>query len=328
MNTISAEDRVIQTKFSLTRKERQRHALNFRFSKNQEFILGMILPETDLQVQVKTELGDSVYVTGSIVELGCWDHRNGLQLSTNASMYPMWTGTHMIPSGMLSSPSLRSYFHELTWRMRILLSGQWVKYKYVILQADGNVRWEGIPDRMFTPEGMNITLEDGHFDVERARLLNKNLVSVGGGDVGTRKNKGKMAGLDCLHSTAKIEAADTIYIMTYRLPLVTTRSPETVSHVPSSTAPAAHPRPAAPCCLPARAGTLLLLAFQRGCGAEERGGSETDDARGARVCGRVREFRGGWSSSGCRSCRTRRCAEWTPPARSRIGSAPRAPHDV
>eukprot|EP00291_Cryptomonas_curvata_P000617 CAMPEP_0172180098 /NCGR_PEP_ID=MMETSP1050-20130122/17009_1 /TAXON_ID=233186 /ORGANISM="Cryptomonas curvata, Strain CCAP979/52" /LENGTH=1103 /DNA_ID=CAMNT_0012853103 /DNA_START=233 /DNA_END=3544 /DNA_ORIENTATION=+ len=164
---------------------------------------GKAKTRVEFQVQVKTELGDSVYVTGSIVELGCWDHRNGLQLSTNASIYPMWTGSHMIPSG------------------------QWVKYKYVVLQADGNVRWEGIPDRMFTPEGMNIMLEDGHFDVERARLLNKNLVSVGGGDVGARKGKGKMAGLDCLHSTAKIEAADTIYIMTYRLPLVTTRSPET-----------------------------------------------------------------------------------------------------
>ncbi len=116
-----------------------------------------------------------------------------------------------------------------------------MKYKYVVLQADGNVRWEGIPDRMFTPEGMNITLEDGHFDVERARLLNKNLVSVGGGDVGSRKSKGKMAGLDCLHSTAKIEAADTIYIMTYRLPLVTTRSPETVSNPPSRTAPSLVP---------------------------------------------------------------------------------------
>ncbi len=109
-----------------------------------------------------------------------------------------------------------------------MLPGQCVKYKYVVLQADGNVRWEGISDRMFTPEGMNITLEDGHFDVERARLLNKNLVSLAGGDVGSRKSKGKMAGLDCLQSTAKIEAADTIYIMTYRLPLVTTRSPETV----------------------------------------------------------------------------------------------------
>jgi hypothetical protein len=112
--------------------------------------------------------------------------------------------------------------------MEMSLSGQCVKYKYVVLQVDGNVRWENIPDRMFTPEGMNITLEDGHFDVERARLLNKNLVTVGGGDVGSRKSKGKMAGLDCLQSTAKIEAADTIYIMTYRLPLITTRNPETV----------------------------------------------------------------------------------------------------
>jgi hypothetical protein len=32
-------------------------------------------------------------------------------------------------------------------------------------------------------------------------------------------------------------------------------------------------------------------------------------------------LRGGWSSSGCPSCRTRRCAAWTPQAPSRTGSA-------
>ena len=131
-------------------------------------------------------------------------------------------------------------------------AGQCVKYKYVVLQADGNVRWENIPDRLFTPEGMNITLEDGDFDVERARLLNRDLVTVGGGDVGSRKSKGKIAGLDCLHSTAKIESADTIYIMTYRLPLVTTRNPETVR--PSPTSRRAAP-PRAPAC-----------SRRRGCG--------------------------------------------------------------
>ena len=101
-NIISAEDRVIRMRFCLTHKERQRHGLNFRFLNM--FLLKlywMESPESDPQVQVKTELGDSVYVTGSIVELGCWDHRNGLQLSTNASTYPMWTGSHMIPSGAL-----------------------------------------------------------------------------------------------------------------------------------------------------------------------------------------------------------------------------------
>ena len=162
-------------------------------------------------------------------------------------------------------------------------AGQCVKYKYVVLQADGNVRWENIPDRLFTPEGMNITLEDGDFDVERARLLNRDLVTVGGGDVGSRKSKGKIAGLDCLHSTAKIESADTIYIMTYRLPLVTTRNPETVRPPPTSRQP--RPRGRRPA--------------QGGAGV---GGG-----------------RGGWSSSGCRSSPTRRRAAWTPPAPTRTG---------
>ena len=162
-------------------------------------------------------------------------------------------------------------------------AGQCVKYKYVVLQADGNVRWENIPDRLFTPEGMNITLEDGDFDVERARLLNRDLVTVGGGDVGSRKSKGKIAGLDCLHSTAKIESADTIYIMTYRLPLVTTRNPETVRPPPTSRQP--RPRGRRPA--------------QGGAGV---GGG-----------------RGGWSSRGCRSSPTRRRAAWTPPAPTRTG---------
>ncbi len=97
-----------------------------------------------------------------------------------------------------------------------------------MLQNDGKIRWEGIPDRQATPEGVSTTLEDGQFDVERARLLNKNLVSVGASDVGTRKSKAIKAGLDLLQSGASIQPDDTIYVLTYRLPLVTTRNLDTV----------------------------------------------------------------------------------------------------
>lgn len=159
-----------------------------------------------------------------------------------------------------------------------------------MLQADGNVRWENIPDRMFTPEGMNITLEDGHFDVERARLLNKNLVTVGGGDVGSRKSKGKMAGLDCLQSTAKIEPADTIYVMTYRLPLITTRNPETV-HFPISVAVE-------------NLSLHILNALTRNCAFRLTSWS-----------------RGDLSSSGFRLCRTKKHEAWMPPGHTRTGWA-------
>ena len=70
-----------------------------------------------------TELGDTVVVTGcvplpcfpsrplvleseycgstgSIVELGCWDPRNALTLSTEKFTYPMWKASAMIPSGL------------------------------------------------------------------------------------------------------------------------------------------------------------------------------------------------------------------------------------
>mmetsp|Transcript_6799 Transcript_6799/g.21261 ORF Transcript_6799/g.21261 Transcript_6799/m.21261 type:complete len:827 (-) Transcript_6799:67-2547(-) len=160
--------------------------------------------KVDFQVHIDTRLGDSVVVTGSNNELGSWDPRKGLSLTTNAKTYPMWTASLLIPSG------------------------QCVKYKYVVVQGDGEVRWEGIPDRMFTPEGMNITLEDGQFGVEKARLLNKDRVSVAGENVtSSRKNNGIILGDDFMEPLAKIESGDTIFVMTYRLPLVTTRNEET-----------------------------------------------------------------------------------------------------
>jgi hypothetical protein len=56
------------------------------------------------------------------------------------------------------------------------ISGQSVEYKYVIVRADGQTDWEtSIQNRLFTPEGTNITLEDGRYNVERATLLNKDV---------------------------------------------------------------------------------------------------------------------------------------------------------
>jgi hypothetical protein len=83
------------------RKAKQRRKLNFRLQPRQCVARFLKISKCrEMQVQVKTVLGESVYVTGSTVELGCWDHRNGIQLSTNPSAYPMWTGSHMIPSGI------------------------------------------------------------------------------------------------------------------------------------------------------------------------------------------------------------------------------------
>jgi hypothetical protein len=52
-------------------------------------------------------------------------------------------------------------------------SGDAFEYKYVIISADGEVRWESaIENRMYTPEGENIVLDDVRFNDKRYRQGN------------------------------------------------------------------------------------------------------------------------------------------------------------
>ena len=49
-----------------------------------------------------------------------------------------------------------------------MASGDAFEYKYVIIRADGEVRWESaIENRIYTPEGGSVVLEDGLFNDPR-----------------------------------------------------------------------------------------------------------------------------------------------------------------
>lgn len=71
-----------------------------------------------------TRPGDEVRVVGSVAELGSWDPRRGVQLSTDAAIFPQWHGAAEL--------TLRS--EEVAWKL-------------AILRADGNVDWEVGDDR-------------------------------------------------------------------------------------------------------------------------------------------------------------------------------------
>lgn len=51
------------------------------------------------EVEVETEPGDAVVVTGNLLSLGFWDPRNGIILTTHASTYPKWSAGATFPSG-------------------------------------------------------------------------------------------------------------------------------------------------------------------------------------------------------------------------------------
>jgi hypothetical protein len=153
---------------------------------------GLASTTVQFNVSVTTQLGDRVVVVGNCTPLGMWESRNGLELDTNPSLYPLWRGEAAVPSGDA------------------------VEYKYVIIGADGDMRWEDdIENRMFTPEGTRTVLEDGNFNVETARLLNESKQSV--------EKKVKRGVKHFTEMPMEIEADDTLYVLSYRLPLACSR---------------------------------------------------------------------------------------------------------
>ncbi|MEU6858000.1 carbohydrate-binding module family 20 domain-containing protein [Glycomyces sp. NPDC046736] len=71
-----------------------------------------------------TNMGDEVYLVGSIPQLGSWTPASGLHLS--GATYPTWKGTVTIPSGTA------------------------FEYKYVIIRSGGAVVWESGANRSAT----------------------------------------------------------------------------------------------------------------------------------------------------------------------------------
>jgi len=154
------------------------------------------ITRVEFKIRVQTNLGDRVVVTGSAQELGFWEPRNGVEMVTTKETYPIWTAVHHVPSG------------------------ESVEYKYVVIQGDESLMWESsIENRMFTAEGMVLALEDGTFNQESAKLLNKDFVSVERGKTLKKTNLSDIV--------ANIDHSDTIYVITNRLPLISTRDPET-----------------------------------------------------------------------------------------------------
>lgn len=48
----------------------------------------------NFQMKVETEKTDTVYISGNIPELGCWDPYKSLLLETDEQNYPLWISTH------------------------------------------------------------------------------------------------------------------------------------------------------------------------------------------------------------------------------------------
>jgi hypothetical protein len=153
-----------------------------------------VLATTTVQFNVSavTNLGERVVAVGNCNVLGMWEPRNGLVLDTNNSIFPRWQGEAAVSSGDA------------------------IEYKYVIIREDGEYRWENdIENRMFTPEGKRIQLDDGKFNVEPARLLNDSKISL--------DKKSKRSAKHFTEMDMQLEKDDTLYVLSYRLPLACAR---------------------------------------------------------------------------------------------------------
>jgi alpha-amylase len=92
------------------------------------------LPVT-FQVEAETEPGENIYVVGSIEALGSWDPAAAVPLSPHH--YPLWQVTVYLPAGTT------------------------IEYKYVRLDAAGNITWESDPNRVLeTPTILTATTAD------------------------------------------------------------------------------------------------------------------------------------------------------------------------
>ncbi|MFI7023752.1 carbohydrate-binding module family 20 domain-containing protein [Micromonospora sp. NPDC049900] len=80
---------------------------------------------TRFTATVSTDLGQEVYVVGSIPALGSWNPANGVKLSTTSGSYPTWTGSVSVPAGT-----------AFEWKL--------------VKVGNGSVQWENDPNRTGT----------------------------------------------------------------------------------------------------------------------------------------------------------------------------------
>ncbi len=85
-------------------------------------------------VNATTNLGQNVYVVGSIPALGSWDTSRAVPLS--AATYPVWAGTAGLPTGTA------------------------FQYKYIKKDGNGTVTWESDPNRTATAGGTTMDIND------------------------------------------------------------------------------------------------------------------------------------------------------------------------
>lgn len=78
--------------------------------------------------KLETQWGDTVRVVGSTSELGSWNPRHGISLTTNCDLYPYWKKTVWIP------PS----------------SSGW-EYKFVVVKSNDSVEWEHGNNHVLAP---------------------------------------------------------------------------------------------------------------------------------------------------------------------------------
>jgi len=171
------------------------------------------ITRVQFQVSVETKFGDCVLVVGSCPQLGWWQPDKSLQLTTDPSMYPMWTGSVEMSS---SEP---------------------FEYKYVIhrqgrkedAEASGHggderhFEWESdISNRKSTPEGVITILEDGKFNVERATVFDSlhNKVNL------VQRHQSRYNGF-LQHPVSNPPGGDDkcLYIISFKLPIKTRRGP-------------------------------------------------------------------------------------------------------
>jgi lysophospholipase L1-like esterase len=104
------------------------------------------------QIGARTQPGETIHLVGSTPELGQWDANQGIPLHTSRDRYPLWwvdLEIGVAPSSPSSHP-------------------QTVEYKYVLLDAEGNVQWEAWGTNRWIPIERDrppspIVVDDGWF---------------------------------------------------------------------------------------------------------------------------------------------------------------------
>eukprot|EP00438_Fugacium_kawagutii_P018427 Skav229325 [mRNA] locus=scaffold2688:66750:68126:- [translate_table: standard] len=79
-----------------------------------------------------TNPGDTVWVVGSVPELGAWEVKDGLELETTADIFPLW-----------KSPLIPVHPAKILYKTG--LGDLWGRI--VIVAADGTPRWEQTSDK-------------------------------------------------------------------------------------------------------------------------------------------------------------------------------------